>query len=113
MKQLACAAAAALLLTGIITAQSSQGSSAVAGDWTMYSHDLAGTRFSPLADLNTANVSGLTQAWSVQLTQPAGRGRGAAPPPAPEEAGGAGRGAAPAPGGGVAAGRGGAGRGAA
>ena len=30
-------------------------------------------RFSPLADINTGNVAQLTQAWSVQLTAPAGR----------------------------------------
>ena len=30
-------------------------------------------RFSPLADINADNAAQLTQAWSVQLTQPAGR----------------------------------------
>jgi quinoprotein glucose dehydrogenase len=70
-----------------------------AADWPMYSRDYSGTRFSPLADINTGNVSRLTRAWSVQLTQPAGRrggGPGAGESPAadlaPDGAQGAGRG---------------------
>jgi glucose dehydrogenase len=118
MKHLALAASAALLITVVIGAQTPQ-NSAVSGDWTTYSHDLAGTRFSALTEINSTNVARLTQAWSVQLTQPAGRGRGAAPAAAqPDGADAAGRAAGPAgrgaPGGqGGAAGRGGGGRGAA
>jgi glucose dehydrogenase len=57
-------------------------------DWPMYSRDLSGSRFSPLADIDTGNVSQLTQAWSVQLTTPGGRrGGGAAPAPAAEGGG--------------------------
>src|SRR5688500_3209453 len=76
-------------------------------DWPMYSRDLSGSRFSPLADIDTGNVSQLTQAWSVQLTTPGGRrGGGAAPTPAAEGGGqGPGRGVPPAGrGGGAAAG---------
>ena len=40
-------------------------------DWPMFNRDLAGTRFSPLTQINTANVSTLTQAWTYPL-QPAG-----------------------------------------
>jgi quinoprotein glucose dehydrogenase len=40
-------------------------------DWPMFNRDLAGTRFSPLTQINTANVGTLTQAWSYPL-QPAG-----------------------------------------
>src|ERR1700730_13365877 len=54
------------------------------GDWPMYSRDLAGTRYSPLTQINTENVARLTQAWSVRLTAPAG-GRGGPPAAAPEE----------------------------
>src|SRR5947199_8123834 len=36
-------------------------------DWPMFNRDLAGTRFSPLTQINTANVSQLTQAWSYKL----------------------------------------------
>src|SRR5262249_50755696 len=75
-------------------------------DWPMYNRDLAGTRNSPLTQINTANVSNLKLVWSYRLSNPpAGRGAAAQQPPqdAPAaEAGrgggrGAGRGGAPAP----------------
>jgi len=53
-----------------------------AADWPMYSRDGAGTRYSPLAEINTKNVSKLAQAWTYNLTPPpvaapaGGRGRG-------------------------------------
>ena len=37
------------------------------GDWPMYNRDLAGTRYSPLAQVNTGNVARLTRAWSYLL----------------------------------------------
>ena len=47
-------------------------------DWPMYTRDLGGTRFSPLTQINTANVGTLTQAWIYRLRDPnapaAGRG---------------------------------------
>ena len=86
MKHLSAAVVVALLVTVAITAQNSQSQQAANGDWAMYSHDHAGTRFSPLADINTSNVARLTQAWTMQLTQPGRRGGG---PAAPEEEGGA------------------------
>src|SRR6266850_237867 len=36
-------------------------------DWPMFNRDLAGTRFSPLTQINTANVTKLTQAWTYKL----------------------------------------------
>jgi quinoprotein glucose dehydrogenase len=33
------------------------------GDWPMFLHDLAGTRYSPLSQINASNVVGLKQAW--------------------------------------------------
>jgi glucose dehydrogenase len=36
-------------------------------DWPMYNRDLAGTRYSPLTQINTKNVAKLKQAWSFQL----------------------------------------------
>ncbi|MBV8902007.1 MAG: hypothetical protein JOZ22_00095, partial [Acidobacteriia bacterium] len=33
------------------------------GDWPMYLRDLAGTRYSPLTQVNTGNVTQLKQAW--------------------------------------------------
>jgi quinoprotein glucose dehydrogenase len=55
-----------------------------AGDWPMYRHDLAGTGYSPLKQIDTANVAKLAQAWtySLQSTAPApttGRGGGGGP----------------------------------
>ncbi len=53
-------------------------------DWPMYNRDLSGTRFSPLTQINTKNVSDLKVVWSYRLAPPAapggrGGGRGAAP----------------------------------
>src|SRR5438309_6880852 len=36
-------------------------------DWPTYNRDLAGTRYSPLTQIDTTNVSKLTQAWSYRL----------------------------------------------
>src|SRR5436190_16813701 len=36
-----------------------------ATDWPMFSHDLAGTRFSPLKQINTGNAAKLKLAWSM------------------------------------------------
>ena len=72
-----------LLVGGVLVAQSNR-SAPAAGDWPMYSYNLAGTRFSPLTDINGGNVGSLAQAWSVRLTQPAGR-RGGGPPADGEE----------------------------
>jgi len=36
-------------------------------DWPTYNRDLAGTRYSPLTQINTGNVSKLKQAWSYRL----------------------------------------------
>src|ERR1700733_11885354 len=33
-------------------------------DWPMFNRDLAGTRYSPLTQINTANVDTLTKAWT-------------------------------------------------
>jgi len=41
-----------------------------AADWPMYNRDLAGTRYSPLAEINTKNVAKLTEAWSFKLGAP-------------------------------------------
>jgi quinoprotein glucose dehydrogenase len=37
------------------------------GDWPMYTHDLAGTRYSQLTQINTGNVSKLVPAWTYRL----------------------------------------------
>jgi quinoprotein glucose dehydrogenase len=52
-------------------------------DWPMYRHDQAGTGYSPLRQIDTRNVSNLSQAWSFSLQSdvpaaPAVGGRGGA-----------------------------------
>ena len=37
-----------------------------AAEWQTYNHDLAGTRYSPLTQINTSNVARLTQAWTYR-----------------------------------------------
>src|SRR5215469_11948340 len=38
-------------------------------DWPMYLHDLAGTRYSPLIQINTGNVNKLEQAWLYRFNR--------------------------------------------
>ena len=38
-------------------------------DWPMYNRDLAGTRYSPLTQVNTTNVSKLTKAWTYRFNR--------------------------------------------
>jgi quinoprotein glucose dehydrogenase len=47
-----------------------------AQEWQTYNHDLAGTRFSPLTEINTNNVAKLAQAWVYKFPPPPGGGRG-------------------------------------
>lgn len=39
------------------------------GDWPLYSRDPAGTRFSPLTEIDTDNVRSLEVAWSVRISR--------------------------------------------
>jgi len=45
-----------------------------AADWPRYSRDLAGTRYSPLTQIDAQNVAKLTQAWSRKLRGTSGNG---------------------------------------
>ena len=56
---------AALLVVTFALAASAQQKKATtpAQEWQTYNHDLAGTRFSPLTEINTGNVAKLAQAW--------------------------------------------------
>ena len=45
-------------------------------EWRTYNHDLAGTRFSPLTQVNAGNVANLKQAWAYTFPAPPGGGRG-------------------------------------
>jgi len=59
------------------------------GDWPMYAHDLAGTKFSPLTQITAANAGRLQPAWNLPLVDRpaggAGRGRGGPQPPSNPE----------------------------
>lgn len=44
---------------------------AAQADWLTYGHDSAGTRFSPLKQIDATNVSKLTRAWTYHVGQPA------------------------------------------
>ncbi len=46
---------------GLLLAQ--KGGPPANGDWPMFLHDLAGTRYSPLSQINAGNVSKLSRAW--------------------------------------------------
>jgi quinoprotein glucose dehydrogenase len=47
-----------------------------AGDWPLYSRDPTSARFSPLNQINTANVAQLKQAWAYKPTPPPDNGKG-------------------------------------
>ena len=54
------------LVVHIVSAQNQDGTRNAAADWPTYNRDLAGTRYSPLTQINTKNVSTLVQAWSYR-----------------------------------------------
>src|SRR5215831_21292152 len=67
----------ALAVIALAVAPSAQKKAATpAQEWPTYNHDLAGTRFSPLAEINTTNVAKLAQAWAYRFPPPPGGGRG-------------------------------------
>ena len=70
MKAIICIAVLGALIARPARAQNS-------GDWPMYGHDLGSTRFSPLTQINSDNVSKLALAWSYSM-RPGGAGPSAA-----------------------------------
>jgi quinoprotein glucose dehydrogenase len=57
-------------LTLLAAAASLCGQTRPAGaDWPMFNRDLAGTRYSPLAQITTRNVAKLTEVWTYHLHQ--------------------------------------------
>ena len=56
----------ALLLLPVGCSRSGNGTISP-GDWPRYTRDLAGTRYSPLRQINTGNVSTLVPAWSFKV----------------------------------------------
>ena len=65
--RLLLAAATTILLIAALAAQTGAPPTAADGEWPMYNRDLAGTRHSPLRQINTSNVSRLREAWSFTL----------------------------------------------
>lgn len=65
------------VLIGLTQSGLTQGATPDA-DWPMYRRDLAGTGYSPLADISAANVARLSASWtySLQAADPAAAGRG-------------------------------------
>jgi glucose dehydrogenase len=57
------------LLATLLLRGQAQRPLAAAADWPMYNRDLAGTRFSPLNQIDTSNVGKLKQVWSHNLGQ--------------------------------------------
>lgn len=45
-------------------------SAQTASDWPMFNRDLAGSRYSPLTQINTANVGKLAKAWTYAFERP-------------------------------------------
>ena len=64
---LICVLAVAALVLPVLQAQVQNASRNPAAEWPMYNRDHAGTRFSPLTQINTRNVGRLTQAWSFKM----------------------------------------------
>lgn len=72
----------ALLFAAGLFAQAPKNTAAV-GDWPMYNRDSASSRYSPLKQIDTKNVSNLKEAWTFTTAvptppgaAPSGRGRG-------------------------------------
>ena len=72
-RRLAALLSAAILLPVAATAQEPY-NVASPGDWPRSARDLEGTRFSPLDEIDTGNVSELEQAWSFRLRPEGGAG---------------------------------------
>ena len=85
IRSLPAAALLSSLLSASAFAQSTQTLKVKDSDWPMFSRDLAGTRYSPLTQINTKNVSKLTKAWSYSLRSLAEPGAPAGPPSAASE----------------------------
>ena len=75
MKQSLIAFVLAMSVCAAIAAQQRKAATP-AQEWQTYNHDLAGTRFSPLTEINTGNVAKLAPAWSYKFPPPPGGGRG-------------------------------------
>src|SRR6476620_7713770 len=67
MRTTIVAAAAVATSVALMAGAQRPRAQAAPGDWPLYRHDLAGTGYSPLADVTVANVATLTRAWTYRL----------------------------------------------
>jgi glucose dehydrogenase len=56
-----------LFLSGLLPALFAQNGKTPPADWPMFNRDLAGTRYSPLTEINAQNVGRLVPAWYYRL----------------------------------------------
>ena len=63
--------AAVAVVAHLVHAQ--QSASNPGNEWRTYNRDLAGTRYSPLTQINTKNVASLVEAWTYRLRPEPGR----------------------------------------
>src|SRR4249920_3383072 len=66
-------AAVLILAAGVATLAQQNVRRNPASDWPTYNRDLAGTRYSPLTQINTTNVASLTRVWSYRLRPEPGK----------------------------------------
>jgi len=67
--------AAGVALALVVSGSAQRSAATPAQEWRSYDHDLAGTRFSPLTEINATNVAKLAKAWTYAFPpSPAGRG---------------------------------------
>ena len=62
---------AAAILCAVLT-PSAKAQKMAPGDWPMYRHDVEGSGFSPLKQIDTSNVDKLSQAWTMPLSERGG-----------------------------------------
>lgn len=74
MRRIFALAVGASLVASGVQAKTDPSASNAPGDWPRYARDLGGTRYSPLDQINTGNVSQLQEAWSFRLRPEGGAG---------------------------------------
>lgn len=68
-----------LLAVALLPVLFGQAKKDTGADWPMFNRDLEGTRYSPLTQVNTANVANLTKAWSYRFNREGKQIRGDSP----------------------------------
>jgi quinoprotein glucose dehydrogenase len=64
---LVCSLSVVILAACLLAVAQQQPQRSPDADWPTYNRDLAGTRYSPLTQINVENVAKLTEAWSYRL----------------------------------------------